>query len=557
MHTIGASFSGGGFRATAFTFGCLDLLHHARQGERSLLQHVAFSSSTSGGSLAMAYHAVRSYRGDPFPEILAGLRTHMKGEALLAEAMRILEEDAAWAHLPGKSRNLINAFSIAYDQHLFNGATLGLLANKSERPPIDRYCFNATELNHGLSFRFDHNGDANTISDVGNKRQHFAAGSAPLAHQLRMADIAAASSCFPVGFEPLVFPHDFEPAHAPGIGAALVDEDDAPLPPAALPFGVVDGGAVDNQGLRGLQIEAGRRTQRGLEPFDLMISCDVSSFHMYEYEVPEPKGAWSGGWKVGHVLMGLLLAAGCIVAGLGIALWQGAWVAAAVLVPPAALVVIGGIAVWRSFRSMGSGSWVHMVKRYALPLLGRMSLRTLRYFVIARLRILGLLLNNVFMNEIRRQQYRALYEGQQPRVPIVACMVYELAQKNTRLRMRRMAQRLTELEEAVRKGQLPADRITRWTAATALLQPSRDMMHLADSAAAMPTTLWFDTGNAQRLDHLLACGRFTLCYNLLVHLADEEAQVDQLTANKQKLREQLLRYWQLFLDHPTAPLPNP
>lgn len=556
MHTIGASFSGGGFRAAAFTFGCLDLLHHARLGERRLLQHVAFSSSTSGGSLAMAYHAVRSYQGEAFPTILEGMRGHMQGEALLAEAMRLLENEGTWAKHPGKSRNLINAFAIAYDALLFNGATIGLLANKSKNPPIDRYCFTTTELNHGLSFRFDHNGDANTIADVGNKRMHFAAGSAPIAHQLRMADIAAASSCFPVGFEPLVFPQDFEPAHAPGLGAALVDEDDVPLPPGALPFGIVDGGAVDNQGLRGLQIEAGRRKQRGQAPFDLMISCDVSSFYMNAYEVPEPQRAWRGGWKVGHVLMGLLLAAGCIVAGLGIALWQGAWFAAAVLVPPAALVIFGSIATWRSLRSMGNGSWLQMVKRYALPLLRRMSLRTVRYFLLPRLRILGLLLNNVFMNEIRRQQYRALYEGQQPPVPIVACMVYELAQKNTRQRMRRMAQRLAELEKATRQGKLPADRIPRWQAATAPLQPSPHMMHVADSAAAMPTTLWFDADNTQRLDHLLACGRFTLCYNLLVHLADQEARMDHLPPHHQHLRTQLLALWSHFLQHPTAALPR-
>ena len=73
----------------------------------------------------------------------------------------------------------------------------------------------------------------------------------------------------------------------------------------------------------------------------------------------------------------------------------------------------------------------------------------------------------------------------------------------------------------------------------------------------MPTTLWFDAGNTQRLDHLLACGRFTLCYNLLVHLADQEAQVDHLSPDHQQLRTQLLASWKHFLVHPTAPLPNP
>lgn len=534
MRTIGASFSGGGFRATAFSLGCLDMLHHARLGERSLLENVAFSSSTSGGSLAMAMHAVRAHQGAPFPEILEEAISLMQDDKLLAEAMRILQDEAAWTKRPTKSRNLINAFALAYDTLVFKGATIGLLADKSQAPPIARYCFNATELNHGLSFRFDHNGDAQTITDVGNKRIHFGGSSAAMAHQLRLADIAASSSCFPVGFEPMVFPADFEPEHAIGMGAALVNEHEAPLCAEELPFGIVDGGAVDNQGLRGLQIEAGRRQRRGLAPFDLLISCDVSSFYMNEYDVPAPAGAWGGGLRVSHVLLMAVVIGLCILAGLGLALWQHAWFAAAALVLPALFVVIAGFSLGSMFSGGGSSSWGVMLKRFGWPMLRRMSLRTLRYFVVPRVRTLGLLLNNVFMNEIRRQQYRALYDGQQPRVPIVACMVYELATKNTATLARRMREKRAKAEAA--------GRAQHWDAAVAHLAPSNAMRAVADSAAEMPTTLWFDEGNQEKLDHLLECGRFTMCFNLLVQLAEMEVERD-LHQEEMELRKQLHLYW--------------
>lgn len=542
MRTIGASFSGGGFRASAFTFGCLDLLHRMHLGNGTLLENIAFSSSTSGGSLAMALHAVRSHQGVPFPVILAEAAACMKGDALLAKAMRVLEDDAAWAARAGRSRNLINAFAIAYDELVFKGATLGLLADKRHAPPIARYCFNATELNHGLSFRFDHNGDAATIDDVGNGRQHFAPGSAAVAHQLRIADIAASSSCFPIGFEPMVFPHDFERVPAAGLAAALVNERHEPLGPEELPFGVVDGGAVDNQGLRSLQIEADRRVKRQQPAFDLLLICDVSSFYMDRYEVPEPRGAWRGGPRVRHLLALAALSAACIVAALALALWQRAWLAALALLLPAALVVGGGIALWRKLGGGGStDAWGVMLKRHALPLLRRMRLKTLRYFLVPRLKTLGLLLNSVFMNEIRRQQYRALYEGLEPRIPIISCMVYELASKNTATLARRMREKRAKAEAA--------GRTQLWDAAVAPLQPSAALRAVADSAAEMPTTLWFDAGNQQKLDHLIACGRFTMCFNLLVHLAEREAERG-LHPDEAELRSNLLAEWRQYQTKP-------
>lgn len=542
MKTIGASFSGGGFRAAAFTMGCLDYLNSVKLGDRTLLENIAFSSSTSGGSIAMAYHAMRSYEGIAFPTILKEARGIMEGDTLLIEAMRILEDKSEWTAYPTKNRNLINAFALAYDQVLYKGTTFGFLANKTHDPPIARYCFNSTELNHGLSFRFDHNGDTATIGDVGNGRQHFALGTATVANELRLSDIVASSSCFPIGFEPMVFPDDYEHAKPVGLGTALVNGSGDPLGPEELPFGVVDGGAVDNQGLRSLQIEASRRVERKLPPFDLLLICDVSGFYMDRYVVPSKAGSWRGWLNVGIVGLVIVLAGAAVPIGLGVALWSKAWMTAGVLALPAVLITMAYIALIGMLKGAFQGSWGGMMKRHALPLLLRFRLKTLRYLLVPRLRTLGLLLNNVFMNEIRRQLYRSLYEGKHTPLPIISCMVYELATKNSHTLERRMREKRATAAEA--------GHAELWDAAVAPLQLTAAMQKVADSAASMETTLWFDKANAQKLDELIACGRFTMCFNLLVYLAEVEAATGGLDKEKAQLRTDLLTHWHAYRKNP-------
>lgn len=547
MRTIGASFSGGGFRAAAFTFGCLDMLHRAQLGPRSLLSNIAFSSSTSGGSIAMAFHAVRAYKGMPFPAILAELRTAITGEQLLAEAMRILQDDTAWKAYPAKTRNLINAFAIVYDQKLFARSRAGLFNTPPVTPHIPRYCFNTTELNHGMSFRFDLSGEERQVTEVGNWYQHFGTDAKAALDHVRLADIAAASSCFPGGFEPLLFPQDFQelPADDP-LQHALVDEVGRPLPPGAQPFGLLDGGVVDNQGLYALKVEAGRREARrraageqflprDAEPFDLLISCDVSSFYVDAFSPPSAAGAWGRGWSLSAwVAVGLLVLA-CIVLGWALSACAGAWIAFGALTVPALLAAFGLYRIVKALRpKKGDGSWSVMMNKYGRPLLKRLTPRTLAYMLKARLGSVWLIFNDAFMTQIRRQQYGGIYSGDRA-VPVISCMVYELARKNTKTLQRRMA---TKRARAVYPE--------RWDNAVAPLTPSAALMDVADSAAAMPTTLWFDPHNAEKLDHLLACGRFTMCFNLLVHLAEQEAQRGTLTAEETALRQQLLTAWNAF-----------
>lgn len=543
MRTIGASFSGGGFRATAFTMGCLDYLNSVKLGDRTLLHNIAFSSSTSGGSIAMALHAVHAHNGMPFPAILKAVREHMTGEDLLAEAFRVLEDDAEWAKYPTKNRNLINAFAIVYDQKLFKGATLDLFANKQKNPPIERYCFNTTELNNGVSFRFDLNGTAEHLEDVGNFYQHFAPGKEAVLGKIRLADVVAASSCFPVGFEPLVYPDDLEKADPVGLKDALVDEYGMALRSDRLPFGLIDGGAVDNQGLWALKVEAERRVKRNEQAFDLLISCDVSSFRADRYTPPNGKVPWRGLLRLGQVPLLVFLSLLSLLVAMVSALIQHHWVVVAALVLPTFLLCYAAIKV-SCLLGGGDGTWGMILKKYGKPMIKRLSFGTAQYLVQARLRSLGMLLNHVFMNQIRRQHYGAIYDKDNMEVGIISCMVYELATRNNANLDKSMTRKRDRAKQA--------GHADLWDMAVASLHPTPAMQKVAESAASIETTLWFDPASASKLDDLIACGRFTMCFNLLVYLAEVEAKTGSLDEGLSLLRVQLTSSWNSYIQMPMA-----
>ena len=55
-----------------------------------------------------------------------------------------------------------------------------------------------------------------------------------------------------------------------------------------------------------------------------------------------------------------------------------------------------------------------------------------------------------------------------------------------------------------------------------LLEPSEEIILAASIACSMGTTLWFTTeelmGDKNKLDTIIACGQFTMCFNLLEYI---------------------------------------
>jgi hypothetical protein len=231
---IGLSFSGGGFRATAYALGTLTLLQ-----DLGLLSQARVMSSVSGGSLALAAYLCAKAGSNARREanfrydeaFFLPLMTFLEGERLAKAAVNVR------ALLTGRKLVIEAADATqAFLNELLNGgeglgteeAILGnekiteMLANDHLSP--DYVFINATNIVSLDLFRFgieraeheNSDGEINRPIFVLNryflKHNRDSAEGRTLYHyaqRLRLADCVAASFGFPAGFEPLIFPDDF------------------------------------------------------------------------------------------------------------------------------------------------------------------------------------------------------------------------------------------------------------------------------------------------------------------------------------------------------------
>lgn len=165
--------------------------------------------------------------------------------------------------------------------------------------------FNASEFTTGLSFRFLKS--ANARARFGNRNFPVPA---EVARQVRLADVVAASSCFPGGFEPIRFPDDFNRPAAGGTANRVPAGLSAPL---GSPLPLMDGGIFDNQGIDSV-LQAARRTRGEV---GLFIVSDTD-------RVLNPLFAFPAGTRPGRLTLrqaawlarGLFAVAGAAVGGL-------------------------------------------------------------------------------------------------------------------------------------------------------------------------------------------------------------------------------------------------
>jgi hypothetical protein len=563
FENISIAFSGGGFRAAAFALGTLSYLNHLE-----LDQQISFSSSASGGSITNLLYTAYRYEGKTFNTFYKKLQKELTGSGLLEKAMDNLNNDTLWSTGDDhKQRNLINAFSLAYDELLFEHRDLGVYwPKKSQGYEV---CFNTTEFYRGLSFRFQMSGKKDLLQVIGNKFLKFDTRRLETLQKIKLADVLASSSCFPIGFEPIVYPRDFSHAAlgADELRAAVRFENykeeihHLSDPEAALrSFGLMDGGVTDNQGLKSVMLADQKRQKRARpDPFDLIIVTDVASYFMDSYAVPETRqtpGCLSSTldssltW-LQHILRWanriefglLLLSLGFLVPGL---LKESTW----------------AIALGCSFATLFLGvfgikqiGFVHaafnLVRRFN-PLDALNNLfdtrkvlpqsivqKLLDFLTTARLNILVQMLearatsvvsmvSDVNLKQVRRLIFEMFYEAacwENRRVPN---FIYELSSHNA-------ATRSNRLNSKGRSG---------WTASDEdkqLLLAGLEAIHpVAEEARTMGTTLWFSEQDIkdQKLQKIIATGQFTTCMNLLEYIISLERKRVAFDADaKTKLKD--------------------
>lgn len=238
------SFSGGGTRAAALSFGVLQHLRHVEiAGGRSMLDEVDVISSVSGGSFAAAYYGRfgKERFFAKFPD--AVLRRKIQRDLLL----RILAP-WNWPRLLSPNFGRSDLADEYYDDHIFANSTYAQMLR--QRPFI---ILNATDMSLGAQFSF--------------VQEHFDRLCADL-DLVHVSRGVTASSAFPIAFTPLTLdnyhPEEACGARLPGwVKPALRGAERFPrqyqhavnwksyTDPARRYVHLVDGGLADNIGLRG------------------------------------------------------------------------------------------------------------------------------------------------------------------------------------------------------------------------------------------------------------------------------------------------------------------
>ena len=202
-----------GFRAAAYSLGCLEYLNKIQYKGRPLLQYVKFISSTSGGSITALVYGALSMKEKTPSGCFQKLNDMFDGEKL-AKALANLDDNKAWVDREHKSKTW--SMLSAWNMMLFWKRTLGMFSNPDKNPHLEELCINSTEFTNGYAFRFQSQNDGLPLENgrIGNHYIHFSDADGKngiaIAKKLKLGDILASSSCFPSGFEPLIFPQDYE-----------------------------------------------------------------------------------------------------------------------------------------------------------------------------------------------------------------------------------------------------------------------------------------------------------------------------------------------------------
>ena len=260
--------SGGGYRAASYHLGALDVLERL-----GLADKVRVLATISGGTLLGVFWTLSQVRRQAFGDFFRGVYQTLLRRNVVSEAFERLAATADEKRPPSLARAAAEVYA---REDMVGSATLGELMDTQAGPDDVLFC--ATEMQRGLAFRFQ----ASRRSEVVVGSRDVLRIPPEVARQIRLADVLAASACFPGAFEPMIYPADF-------VFPAAETQESAALP-------LVDGGVFDNHG-----IDAARRVydRRKVEPGLILVS-DSSPRANDIYRDPEAREG--GGLSLGRLL---------------------------------------------------------------------------------------------------------------------------------------------------------------------------------------------------------------------------------------------------------------
>lgn len=531
---IALTFSGGGYRAASFSLGTLSLLNELSFAEGSFLDSVEVLSTVSGGTITGSRYAISLKRGESFDQFYSNIFLFLSDAKLIELALSRLSSEDNWQQ--GRVRSLVSAFADVYDSELFDQSLFGELMDEKNPKGIKHLSFNATEFANGLQFRFQWSekmiapdpGEA-ARGIIGNNYYNIPE---IVAREIRMADIMAASSCFPGGFEPINFPSDF----------VLPKGTHDQLPKGAMyPVGLMDGGVVDNQGIDPVMLATGRiyrnhvksgGDEKELNQIDLVIVSDVASPNMDDFKASheDQRGWWKG--LTARLIINLnwllfLLA----LSGFGFSVYFQ-WFYALIFSTIGLTISLLLLVVFKLVSKLIAGIGIPEQFLKPLGMLKKMKLYVYQSLVLNRVQSLMMLTTDVFLKHVRRLNYNTLYRDKRFVNRRIMNAVYELTSDQA------------SLGKKILNGTLPA-----------YLMPSAAMQKNSDQAASMGTTLWFSPSELKdrMLESLVACGQYTACWNLLEYielLKNDSSNTNENHAAIMMLEDSLKSLWKEFQLNP-------
>lgn len=526
--SIGLCMSGGGYRAAAFHLGTLDYLE-----QLSLREHISAISTVSGGTFTGTKYVISLVEKQSFNGFFSEYYSALKSTNLLAAGLDGL---AAQENKVSSGRqDLIVSMAQVYADTLFckkddagNPSTpyyFDTILNGEQ--PIGDVMLNATDFRSGIAFRFQRSADKHAT--IGNFYNNIDSRDAS---KIRLADIVAASSCFPGGFEPLSFPYDFTwqtgevPERVAFTFPTQRSEDDADDPRG--PVALMDGGVYDNQGLESLLLA----DERNDEKLDLIIISDVDKPSIELYEMPKP--APYGGMSLGTISkLGLVFFWLCITTLITISAyaWQdfnnnGLPIGRGVFLYflPFCLTAVAAACLYYIRTIVRDDVLPHipLIGDEAWNSLKKLTSGQLRNMLQLRISSLLALTTSVFMKRIRSLVYKLAYSG--------GTDIYN-------------GKRLSNLIYSLSPAK------TYHPPINGMAKPSKLLDMIACVAFNQPTTLWFDAKYQQPC--LIASGQASMCYNMLKLLAVRYGpDPQQYESNIKPLWQKLDSDWQAFNHDP-------
>lgn len=271
---IAIALSGGGYRAAMFHLGTLSYLNHvAFPNGKSLLDVVNTISTISGGSITGLWYMMNYSLSNEIDKSFKTLYHILCDEDLPKSVLN------SFLSKENENTSLIKETVKFYDQIFFHGQTFGLLMETVEYGHVHHFSANGTDFSNGYGFRFQASRAIENAAPqyrygfIGNNKHNIPRD---VAKDIKLSEILAVSSCFPGGFEPMIFPDDFDFCKS----GKYID-----FCKSCKSFELMDGGIVDNQGIEPVLLANRQMTFNNSEAqgradypcHDLIIVSDVAS----------------------------------------------------------------------------------------------------------------------------------------------------------------------------------------------------------------------------------------------------------------------------------------